>query len=42
MPSLRASMDAAQISYTSVEAVTASLEDVFVNAVEGDEVPYGR
>jgi len=42
MPSLRERMDAARISYSSVEAVAASLEDVFVNAVEGDEVTHGR
>jgi ABC-2 type transport system ATP-binding protein len=43
MPVLRQRMDAARVGYASVEAVTASLEDVFVNAVEGDaEVPHGR
>jgi len=41
MPSLRSSMDAARVSYSSMEAVTASLEDVFVNAVEREaEVPH--
>ena len=29
-------MDAAAANYASVEAVTATLEDVFVNAVEGE------
>jgi hypothetical protein len=29
-------MDTASASYLSVEAVTATLEDVFVNAVEGE------
>jgi ABC-2 type transport system ATP-binding protein len=37
MPSLSGRMDAAHIPYSSVEAVTASLDDVFVNAVESDE-----
>jgi len=42
MPALRQRMDDAKIGYTSVEAVIASLEDVFVNAVEGDtEVAHG-
>jgi len=40
IPGLRERMDAAHLSYTSVNAVTATLEDVFVNAVEGKtEVP---
>ncbi len=43
MPGLRVSMDAAQAAYDSVEAVTASLEDVFVNAVEREaEVQHER
>ena len=42
MPGLRQRMDEAKIGYSSVEAVTASLEDVFVNAVESDtEVAHG-
>ena len=36
MPGLRQRMEAAKIGYSSVESVTASLEDVFVNAVEDD------
>ena len=36
IPELRERMDAAAASYASVEAVTATLEDVFVNAVEGE------
>jgi ABC-2 type transport system ATP-binding protein len=36
IPELRKQMDAASTSYVSVEAVTATLEDVFVNAVERD------
>jgi hypothetical protein len=36
-------MDASRITYSSVEAVAASLEDVFVNAVGGDaEVAHGQ
>lgn len=43
IPILRASMDSAHVAYSSVEAVTASLEDVFVDAVEGEaEVPRER
>jgi ABC-2 type transport system ATP-binding protein len=34
IPQLRERMDAASASYASVEVVTATLEDVFVNAVE--------
>jgi ABC-2 type transport system ATP-binding protein len=42
-PSLRERMDASRISYSSVETVAASLEDVFVNAVGGDvEVAHGQ
>ncbi|PSH05346.1 MAG: multidrug ABC transporter ATP-binding protein [Acidobacteria bacterium] len=42
-PGLREAMSAAQVSHTSIEAVTASLEDVFVNAVERQgEVPHER
>jgi ABC-2 type transport system ATP-binding protein len=37
MPRLSGRMDAAHIPYSSVESVTASLDDVFVNAVESDE-----
>jgi ABC-2 type transport system ATP-binding protein len=40
IPSLRQCMDAASISYSTVEPVTASLEDVFVHAVES-EVAHG-
>ena len=36
IPELRERMDAAAAGYASVEAVTATLEDVFVNAVEGE------
>lgn len=36
IPRLRERMDAAHIQYSSVDAITASLEDVFVSAVEGD------
>ncbi len=36
IPELRARMDAAAAGYASVKAVTATLEDVFVNAVEGE------
>jgi ABC-2 type transport system ATP-binding protein len=36
IPELRERMDAASASYASAEAVTATLEDVFVNAVEGE------
>jgi ABC-2 type transport system ATP-binding protein len=36
IPELRKQMDTASASYLSVEAVTATLEDVFVNAVEGE------
>jgi ABC-2 type transport system ATP-binding protein len=43
IPGLRQRMDNAQVRYASVEPVTASLEDVFVNAVESDdEVTHGR
>jgi hypothetical protein len=36
-------MDEAKVSYASVEAVTATMEDVFVNAVEREaEVPHER
>jgi ABC-2 type transport system ATP-binding protein len=43
IPKLRQLLDAAQVKYAAVEAVTASLEDVFVNAVEGDAgVPHER
>jgi ABC-2 type transport system ATP-binding protein len=43
IPGLREQMDAAQVRYVSVEAVTATLEDVFVNAVErGAEVRHER
>jgi ABC-2 type transport system ATP-binding protein len=36
IPELREKMDAASARYLSVESVTATLEDVFVNAVERD------
>ena len=43
IPNLRQRLDAAAANYVSVEAVTASLEDVFVNAVErGAEVRHER
>jgi ABC-2 type transport system ATP-binding protein len=43
IPSLRERMDASHITYSSVEAVAASLEDVFVNAVGGDTgVAHGQ
>jgi len=43
IPGLRAQMDTAKVSYASVQAVTATLEDVFVNAVEsGTEVQHER
>lgn len=43
MPELRKRMDEASASYVSVEAATATLEDVFVNAVEREaEVPRER
>jgi ABC-2 type transport system ATP-binding protein len=43
IPDLQAQMDAAHVSYASVNAVTATLEDVFVNAVEGGtEVQHER
>jgi len=43
IPALRQRMDEAQVKYAAVESVTASLEDVFVNAVEGDAgVPHER
>jgi ABC-2 type transport system ATP-binding protein len=41
IPSLRERMDASRIAYSSVEAVAASLEDVFVNAVGDAEVAHG-
>jgi ABC-2 type transport system ATP-binding protein len=42
IPTLREHMDASRITYSSVDAVAASLEDVFVNAVGGDaEVAHG-
>jgi ABC-2 type transport system ATP-binding protein len=37
IPVLREKMAAANVEYSAVEAVTASLEDVFVNAVQGDQ-----
>ena len=40
IPALRQRMDAANISYSAIESVTASLEDVFVHAVES-EVAHG-
>jgi ABC-2 type transport system ATP-binding protein len=43
IPGLRTNMDEAKVSYASVEAVTATMEDVFVNAVEREaEVPHER
>jgi len=43
MPSLRSSLDAAGVLHSSMDAVSASLEDVFVNAVEREaEVPLER
>jgi ABC-2 type transport system ATP-binding protein len=43
IPSIRQQIDAASLNYASVEAVTATLEDVFVNAVERDDgVPHER
>jgi ABC-2 type transport system ATP-binding protein len=42
IPSLRERMDASLITYSSVEAVAASLEDVFVNAVGDAEVAHGQ
>ena len=43
LPGLRQQLDAAKVSYSSLEAVTATLEDVFVNAVEREaEVPHER
>jgi ABC-2 type transport system ATP-binding protein len=43
MPTLRERMSTANIAFTSVDAVAASLEDVFVNAVESDTgVAHGR
>jgi hypothetical protein len=34
LPELRARLDADKISYDSIEQVTASIEDIFVSAVE--------
>jgi ABC-2 type transport system ATP-binding protein len=43
IPELRARLDAAPANYVSVEAVAATLEDVFVNAVEREtEVRHER
>jgi ABC-2 type transport system ATP-binding protein len=43
VPGFREKMDAASVRYVSVDAVTASLEDVFVNAVEREaEVQHER
>ncbi len=43
IPDLRRRLDAAAANYASVEAVTATLEDVFVNAVEREpEVRHER
>jgi ABC-2 type transport system ATP-binding protein len=43
IPALRQRMDEAQVKYATVESVTASMDDVFVNAVEGDsKVPRER
>jgi ABC-2 type transport system ATP-binding protein len=43
IPSLREAMNAVQVGYTSVAAVTATLEDVFVNTVEREtEVSHER
>ena len=43
IPDLRKCLDAAAANYVSVEAVTATLEDVFVNAVEREaEVRHER
>jgi len=43
IPELRARLDAAAANYVSVEVVAATLEDVFVSAVEREaEVPHER
>jgi ABC-2 type transport system ATP-binding protein len=43
IPDIRKRLDAAAANYVSVEVVAATLEDVFVNAVEREaEVPHER
>jgi hypothetical protein len=41
LPSLRERMDAAKVSYSAAGSTAATLEDVFVNAVERGDAKSG-